>query len=197
MDDSRLRIASVSCSAALVAVLALSASAVTVSSGYAESDAPEGFAAVSDHSAVDIIAAESISDAAVSVAMAAPIEDAVDAADAYIQERLAQQYAYCEPQPYCYSSPYAANPCSLMYDGVQSDGEHTYTWYSQNVLPGGGLDIPGRHVGDGGYVMDGDGNIAVASSDYEQGTVIETPYGTAKVYDSGCASGVIDVYTDW
>lgn len=81
---------------------------------------------------------------------------------------------------------------------VEEDGVR-YTWYSQNVLPGGGLDelnANGRHV-EGGYVVDGDGYIAVASSDYEKGTVIDTPFGEAKVYDTGCASGTIDVYTDF
>lgn len=81
---------------------------------------------------------------------------------------------------------------------VEQDGTR-YTWYSQNVLPGGGLDElneNGRHV-EGGFVVDSDGYIAVASSDYEKGAVIETPFGTAKVYDTGCASGTIDVYTDF
>lgn len=80
-----------------------------------------------------------------------------------------------------------------------SDGTR-YTWYSQNVLPGGGLtelNNNGRHVNEKGYVCDGDGYIAVASSDHPKGTIIETPFGTAKVYDTGCASGTIDVYTDF
>ena len=73
-----------------------------------------------------------------------------------------------------------------------SDGTR-YTWYSQNVLPGGGL----TELNEKGYVCDGDGYIAVASSDHPKGTIIETPFGTAKVYDTGCASGTIDVYTDF
>ena len=83
--------------------------------------------------------------------------------------------------------------------GVVEDDGVRYTWYSQNVLPGGGLDelnANGRHV-EGGYVVDGDGYIAVASSDYEKGTVIDTPFGVAKVYDTGCESGTVDVYTDF
>lgn len=83
--------------------------------------------------------------------------------------------------------------------GVVEDDGVRYTWYSQNVLPGGGLDelnANGRHV-EGGYIVDGDGYIAVASSDYEKGTVIDTPFGTAKVYDTGCASGTVDVYTNF
>lgn len=81
---------------------------------------------------------------------------------------------------------------------VEEDGVR-YTWYSQNVLPGGGLDelnANGRHV-EGGFVVDGDGYIAVASSDYEKGAIVDTPFGEAKVYDTGCASGTVDVYTNF
>lgn len=75
-----------------------------------------------------------------------------------------------------------------------------YTWYSQNVLPGGGLmelNNNGRHVDERGFVCDGDGYIAVASNDYDLGTVVNTPFGAGKVYDGGCDSGTIDVYTDF
>ena len=71
------------------------------------------------------------------------------------------------------------------------------TWYSQNVLPGGGLKIPGRHVNNEGFVCDGDGYICVSSSTYPKGTVIETSRGIGKVYDSGCAPGVLDIYVNW
>lgn len=71
------------------------------------------------------------------------------------------------------------------------------TWYSQRVLPGGGLNIPGRHVNEEGFVCDMDGYICVASSTYSKGTVIETSRGMGKVYDCGCAPGIIDLYTDW
>lgn len=71
------------------------------------------------------------------------------------------------------------------------------TWYSQRVLPGGGLDIPGRHVNEEGFVCDADGYICVASSTYPKGTVIETSRGMGKVYDSGCAPGILDIYTNW
>ena len=71
------------------------------------------------------------------------------------------------------------------------------TWYSQRVLPGGGLNIPGRHVNEEGFVCDGDGYICLASSTYSKGTVVETSRGMGKVYDSGCAPGIIDLYVDW
>lgn len=72
-----------------------------------------------------------------------------------------------------------------------------WTWYSQRVLPGGGLKIPGRHV-SGRYVCDGDGYICLASGKLKRGTVVQTPFGRpGKVYDSGCAAGTLDVYTDF
>lgn len=71
------------------------------------------------------------------------------------------------------------------------------TWYSQRVLPGGGLSIPGRHVNSEGFVCDGDGYICVSSSTYPKGTVIETSRGMGKVYDTGCAPGVLDIYVNW
>ena len=74
---------------------------------------------------------------------------------------------------------------------------HRETYYSQKVLPGNGLDIPGRHVAEDGTVRDADNYICVASSDLEKGSVVETSLGTAKVYDSGCASGTVDIYTNW
>ncbi len=82
-------------------------------------------------------------------------------------------------------------------NGVVYYNGHRETWYSQRVLPGGGLSIPGRHVASDGTVRDGDGYICVASSDLKQGTVVETTLGTAKVYDSGCSTGTVDIYTDW
>lgn len=91
----------------------------------------------------------------------------------------------------------AAAANRLKRDGVVYSGNWRYTWYSQRVLPGYGLSIPGRHVGTAGLVMDGSGRVCVASSDLSRGTVISTPYGKAKVYDCGCPSGTIDVYTNW
>ena len=84
--------------------------------------------------------------------------------------------------------------------GVIFDDGVKYTWYSQNVLPGGGLtelNSNGRTVDENGYITDGEGYISVASSDYPIGTVLDTPFGQAKVYDTGCAAGVVDIYTDW
>lgn len=94
---------------------------------------------------------------------------------------------------YIYSSGGALTPSK----GVVYYNGHRETYYSQKVLPGGGLNIPGRHVAEDGTIRDADGYICVASSDLAWGTVVETSLGTGKVYDCGCASGTIDIYTDW
>jgi len=80
----------------------------------------------------------------------------------------------------------------VYYDGWR------WTWYSENVLPGGGLDIPGRYVDENLFVCDGDGYICLASSTLPYGTVLETPFGKyGKVYDSGCDEGTVDVYVSF
>lgn len=80
---------------------------------------------------------------------------------------------------------------------IQNYKGHKITWYSENVLPGEGLDIPGRHTDKNGIVRDEDGYVCVASGDYEKGTIVSTNLGYGKVYDCGCHSGTIDIYTNW
>lgn len=105
-------------------------------------------------------------------------------------------YSYTDTPSYSGGYDY-----DFMRDGVRYGEDGTrYTWYSQNVLPGGGLtdlNNNGRHVNEQGYICDGDGYIACASNDYPPGTVIDTPFGAAKVYDNGCSSGTVDIYTDF
>lgn len=101
-----------------------------------------------------------------------------------------------EETPYYDNAVVSSSPRELRTMGVIYSGGWRYTWYSENVLPGGGLNIPGRWS-DGDFVRDGDGYLCVASSDLAWGTVIETPWGTAKVYDCGCDSGTIDMYVSW
>lgn len=84
--------------------------------------------------------------------------------------------------------------------GVLNWGGSKWTWYTQRILPGEGLWIPGRHLDENGYVCDENGYICCAAdlSYIPRYTVIETPLGKlGKIYDTGCAYGVIDVYTDW
>lgn len=82
----------------------------------------------------------------------------------------------------------------FMFDGIIHWSGLKFTYYSQSVLPGGGLSIPGRHVNADGYVADGDGYIVVAN-DAPLGTIIDTPFGyKGKVYDRGTVGNHFDVY---
>ena len=82
---------------------------------------------------------------------------------------------------------------ALYYNG------HKETYYSEKVLPGSGLAIPGRHVADDGTIRDEDGYICVAAdwSYMPKGSVLVTSLGPAKVYDTGCSYGTIDIYVSW
>lgn len=112
--------------------------------------------------------------------------------DYYYEETY---YEYCPP----YDADDGIDAYEFQYLGVIEEDGVTYTYYSENVLPGGGLtelNENGRHSEDG-FVKDGDGYIAVASSEYEIGTVVDTPFGEGKVYDTGCAEGVVDIYVSF
>lgn len=87
-------------------------------------------------------------------------------------------------------------PAEFRKAGVVYYNGYKFTYYSEKVLPGPGLKIPGRHS-DGNFVRDGDGYICVASSDLKKGTVVDTPFGAGKVYDTGCPSGTIDIYVSF
>ena len=83
---------------------------------------------------------------------------------------------------------------SFLTQGVVYSNGYKFTYYSQSVLPGGGLSIPGRHVSGAGYVSDGDGYIVAAGS-LPLGTVVPTPFGaSAKIYDRGTTGNHIDIY---
>lgn len=76
---------------------------------------------------------------------------------------------------------------------------HHETWYSTNEGCGQttAVPIPGKHVADDGTIRDEDGYICVASSDLKMYSIVMTSVGPGKVYDTGCSSGTIDVYTNW
>lgn len=93
---------------------------------------------------------------------------------------------------------YSDNPLTVSKGALYYNG-HKETYYSQRVLPGTSLDIPGRHVADDGTVRDGEGYICVAT-DYSympKYSTLMTSKGPAKVYDTGCAYGTVDLYVDW
>ena len=114
---------------------------------------------------------------------------------------------YYAPQTTTYSYTPPANPAptynapssgsgNFQADGVWYDENYRYTWYSSNAAYH--YRTPEWTAGSDGVYRDSEGYVVVASSDYAQGTVIEnTPFGAAKVYDTGCASGTLDVYTNY
>lgn len=98
-------------------------------------------------------------------------------------------------KPVSSSSSASYSLSDLQFQGVIYWGDYKFTYYSQSVLPGGGLYIPGRHVNADGFVADGDGYIVIANS-APLGTVINTPFGyQGKVYDRGTYGNHMDVYT--
>lgn len=106
-------------------------------------------------------------------------------------EPVVQEYVEPEPAP---QQTYVGN--GFESDGVWQDENYRYTWYSSNVLYH--YRTPEWTAGSDGIYRDSEGYVVVASSDHAQGTVIEdTPFGACKVYDSGCASGTLDVYTNF
>lgn len=120
----------------------------------------------------------------------------LDECEESLQEYLATQ-AYSHSSNSSGSSSYysGGDPYNFKRDGVvYSDGTR-YTWYSSNVL---------YHyrtgewtAGDDGFYRDSNGYIIVASNDHAQGTIVNTPWGEAIVEDSGCASGTLDIYTNY
>lgn len=89
-------------------------------------------------------------------------------------------------------------PSEFQWLGIINYNGWRWTWYTEQVLPGTGLDIPGRHANEDGYICDQDEYICLASSDLSRGTVVKTPFGYyGKVYDTGCLNGTLDVYTNW
>lgn len=92
------------------------------------------------------------------------------------------------------------SPDKFQNSGVISWGGYNWTYYSELVLPGDGLNIPGRHTTEDGYVCDGDGYIVLAAdlNMLPRYSIVDTPFGReGKVYDTGCAYGVLDVYVRW
>lgn len=104
-------------------------------------------------------------------------------------------YVELQYEDYYYVS---GNPLTQSKGALYFNG-HKETYYSERVLPGNGLYIPGRHVAYDGTIRDSDGYIAVAAdpSYLPRGTVVMTSVGPAKVYDTGCAYGTVDIYVSW
>lgn len=118
----------------------------------------------------------------------------------YEAERAAleAEQAYYEPVSYAptYSGvsgdPDGLNSFVGIIDGVNGTRE---TAYSSSVLYH--YRTSEWTADEYGFYRTDEGYYVVASSDYEQGTIIETSRGEAMVLDSGCDSGIVDFYVDW
>lgn len=101
-------------------------------------------------------------------------------------------------QPQIAGSELVYSLTDFMQLGRINWGGYQWTYYSQQVLPGGGLDIPGRHVNEAGYVADADGYIVLAAPDSwgnVKHQVFPTPFGyMGKVYDVNAGGNALDVY---
>lgn len=93
------------------------------------------------------------------------------------------------------SSNYSGSASNFKSAGVIYYNGYRFTYYSSRVLYH--YMTPQWTLGSDGIYRDSNGYIIVASSDHSQGTLLDTPFGTGIVRDSGCASGTIDVYVGW
>lgn len=104
---------------------------------------------------------------------------------------------YIEPT-YCETAPQIESYAPSYGDGFASEGVRyedgtRYTWYSSNAAYH--YRTPEWSVDGEGFYRDSDGYYVVASTDVPMGGTVETPWGEGKVYDTGCDSGTVDMYT--
>lgn len=92
-------------------------------------------------------------------------------------------------------SSYSGSSGDFKSQGVIYENGTRYTYYSSNVLYH--YRTPEWTAGSDNIYRDSDGYIVVASNDHAQGEVVSTPFGEGRVYDSGCASNTIDIYTNY
>ena len=118
-----------------------------------------------------------------------------------IDEPETFEEAYYEP---CYAPESAyvgGTTATTTHDLLNGQGRAygddgtSYTYYNHDIGYGA-LDIPGETFDSDGVSHDADGYIVVAADGYEYGEIIDTPYGEAKVYDSGSGYGNVDIYTN-
>lgn len=122
-------------------------------------------------------------------------EEALAAKEKQLQQQRQQRAAEQQQQQAAQQQNYSGNSSNFKSQGVIYQNGIRYTYYSSNVLYH--YRTPEWHVGSDGIYRDSAGYIIVASSDHSQGIIVSTPFGAGKVYDSGCASGTIDIYTNF
>lgn len=126
---------------------------------------------------------------------AAMRDEALAAKERQLERQRQQRAAQQQQQQAAQQQSYSGNSDSFKSQGVIYQNDIRYTYYSSNVLYH--YRTPEWTAGSDGIYRDSAGYIVVASSDYSQGSVVSTPFGAGKVYDSGCASSTIDIYTNF
>lgn len=126
---------------------------------------------------------------------AAMRDEALAAKERQLERQRQQRAAQQQQQQAAQQQSYSGNSGSFKSQGVIYQNGIRYTYYSSNVLYH--YRTPEWNAGSDGIYRDSAGFIVVASSDHSQGSVVSTPFGAGKVYDSGCASGTIDIYTNF
>lgn len=110
----------------------------------------------------------------------------------YYVEQTYYESVYGAPS---YTAPSGGSGTLNSYDGINYYNGNKETYYSSNVLYH--YMTPQWTLREDGVWTDAEGYVVVASSDLAYGSTVDTSLGMGKVYDSGCASGVVDVYTAW
>ena len=126
---------------------------------------------------------------------AAMRDEALAAKERQLERQRQQRAAQQQQQQSAQQQSYSGNSGSFKSQGVIYQNGIRYTYYSSNVLYH--YRTPEWTAGSDGIYRDSAGYIVVASSDHSQGSVVSTPFGAGKVYDSGCASGTIDIYVNF
>ena len=124
------------------------------------------------------------------------MRDDAQAAKEQELERQREQYVVQQQQQQtAQQQSYSGDSGNFKSQGVIYQNGIRYTYYSSNVLYH--YRTPEWNAGSDGIYRDSAGYIVVASSYHFQGSVVSTPFGAGKVYDSGCASSTIDIYTNF
>lgn len=115
------------------------------------------------------------------------------------EEEIVEEVTYEEPVYYDYAPTqtyYQENGSGLTKSGgVNYHEGRTETYYSSNVLYH--KDTASWTLGDDGVYRDSEGYVVVSASDVPMGSTVSTSLGEGKVYDTGCANGITDIYTNW
>ena len=97
------------------------------------------------------------------------------------------------------TSPHLYTPGDFQWIGMINWNGWTWTYYTLSEWPGQtSTPVAEKNITKEGYICDENGYIILASVDLDPYTIVNTPFGIkGMVYDTGCPSGILDVYVDW